>query len=196
MRLAVFASTKGTDLQAVIDAIAGGSLVGVRLEFVLSNKRKCFALERARMAGIKTYFVSAKKADGEKKARGEYDAECLDLCKKHQIDLVFLIGYMRLLSQPFVEAYSGRILNVHPSLLPDFPGMDIDVHRAVLDAGRLVTGCTVHLVDVGMDTGPIVLQREVAVASDDTPETLKEKVQAEEKIAVVEAIQLFRDKVS
>lgn len=193
MRLAVFASTNGTDLQAIIDAIQSGELEGVSLEFVLSNKKKCYALERARNAGTLTYFVSVNKGDGEKKTREEYDRECLELCRKHDIDLIFLIGYMRLLSPVLVEAYRNRILNVHPSLLPDFPGMDLDVHRAVIDSGRKVTGCTIHFVDEGTDTGPIVIQREVKIAEGETPESLKIKVQAEEKIAVVEAVKLFRD---
>lgn len=216
MKLAVFASTKGTDLQAILDAISAGELPGVELVFVLSNKKNCYALERARLAGVRTYFVSVKrnndnqrdpsaapqddksggKDDSGKKTREEYDAECLELCREHGVGLIFLIGYMRLLSAAFVEAYRGRILNVHPSLLPEFPGMDLDVHQAVLDADREVTGCTVHEVDEGMDTGKIVLQREVSVAPGETPESLKEKVQAEEKVAVVEVIRSFVQKKS
>lgn len=188
MRIAVFSSTRGTDLQAVMDALKDGELAGVELSFVLSNKEGCFALQRAHEQGFQTYFISPKR-----KTREEYDGQCLELLKRHQVDLVFLIGYMRVLGLELVREYKNKILNVHPSLLPSFPGMDLDVHQAVLDYGCKVTGCTVHLVDEGVDSGPIVIQRAVKIAEGETTETLKEKVQAEEKIAVIEAIRLFRD---
>lgn len=188
MKLAVFASTRGTDLQAVIDAIKNGELERIELSFVLSNNKDCYALERARQQGFLTFYISSKG-----KTREEYDALCLELLKKHEVDLVFLIGYMRILSEGFVRVYKDKILNVHPSLLPSFPGMDMDVHAAVLSYGCKITGCTVHLVDAGTDTGPIVIQRAVAIAESETADTLKEKVQAEERIAVIDVLRLFRD---
>ncbi len=193
MNIAVFASTRGTGLQAVLDALHDRTLADTSLAFVLSNKKNCGALMRAQSAGVQAYFIPAVRPDGTKKGREEYDRECLEICHRHGIDVIFLIGYMRLLSRPFVAAYRNRILNVHPSLLPSFPGMDLDVHRAVLAYGCKVSGCTVHLVDEGTDTGPIVIQRCVAITEGETPESLKEKVQAEEKKAIVDAIRLFEE---
>ena len=116
-----------------------------------------------------------------------------ELEKRAPIDLILLIGYMRILSNEFVRRYRWRIMNIHPSLLPAFAGgMDLDVHRAVLDYGVKVTGCTLHFVDEGVDTGPIILQKPVKVDEDDTPETLKSKVQKAEQEIILEAIKLFK----
>ena len=103
------------------------------------------------------------------------------------------MGYMRLFSAWFVNRYKDKIINIHPSLLPDFPGMDLDVHQAVLDAGRKETGMTIHFVDEGMDTGPIILQKTISISNDETPESLKEKVQSLEKEWYPKVIQMFKD---
>ncbi len=180
MNLAVFASTRGTDLQAIIDAKAAGELPYVSLKFVLSNKVACYALERAKAAGVPTVVVEAKG-----KTREQFDAECLAVCREHEVDYVLLIGYMRIVSPVLISAYPGRILNIHPSLLPRYPGMDRDVHQAVLDAHEIETGCTLHVVDEGLDTGPIVLQGKVPVEPGDTVESLKAKVQTKEQEVIL-----------
>lgn len=188
MNLAVFASTRGTDLQAIIDALQSRELEGVNLKFVLSNKADAYALERAKQAGFKTIFL-----DPRGKTREEYDAECLRLCQEHHIDLILFIGYMRLVTKTLIEPYRNRILNIHPSLLPKYPGMDLDVHQAVLDAGEKETGCTLHFVDEGTDTGPIFIQRELAINPGETPESLKARVQKLEQEVIIEGIQGYRD---
>ena len=188
LRIAVLGSTRGTDLQAVIDAIESGGL-DAEVVCVISNRRKAYILERARKHGIEAIYISPKGL-----SREEYDRLVMkELEKRAPIDLVLLIGYMRILSNEFVRRYRWRIMNIHPSLLPAFAGgMDLDVHRAVLDYGVKVTGCTLHFVDEGVDTGPIILQKPVKVDEDDTPETLKSKVQKAEQEIILEAIKLFK----
>ncbi len=181
--VAVFASTRGTDLQAVLDAIRAGKLPGLNLQFVLSNKADAYALERARAAGVKTIFLNPKG-----KSREEYDHECLAICKEHNIDTILLIGYMRIISPAFIEAYRNKILNIHPSLLPKYPGMDLDVHSAVLAAGEKETGCTLHIVDESLDGGAIIAQAKVLISPDDTPESLKAKVQKKEQKIILETL--------
>lgn len=188
LRIAVLGSTRGTDLQAVIDAIKSGEL-DAEVVCVISNRRRAYILERARKNGIEAIYISPKGL-----SRVEYDRLVMDeLEKRAPIDLILLIGYMRILSDEFVRKYRWRIMNIHPSLLPAFAGgMDLDVHRAVLDYGVKVTGCTLHFVDEGVDTGPIILQKPVKVDEDDTPETLKSKVQKAEQEVILEAIKLFK----
>jgi len=188
INLAVFASTKGTDLQAIIDAMKSGELSGVELKFVLSNKKDCYALERARLAGYKTIFIDPKG-----KTREEYDAKCLKICQEQQIDLIIMIGYMRIVTKVLVESYRHRIMNIHPSLLPKYPGMDLDVHREVLKNQEQETGCTLHWVTEDLDAGPIIIQEKVPIAKEETAESLKVKVQAKEKEIIIKGIELFRD---
>lgn len=190
INLAVFASTKGTDLQAIIDAIKSGELSGVELKFVLSNKKDCYALERARLAGYKTIFIDPKG-----KTREEYDQECLKVCQEYQIDLIIMIGYMRIVTKVLVESYKNRIMNIHPSLLPKYPGMDLDVHREVLKNQEKETGCTLHWVTEELDAGPIIIQEKVPIAQGETPESLKVKVQAKEQEVILRGIKMFRDKL-
>ncbi|RLI23492.1 phosphoribosylglycinamide formyltransferase [Candidatus Bathyarchaeota archaeon] len=188
LRIAVLGSTRGTDLQAIIDAIESGDL-DAEIVCVISNRRKAYILERARKHGIEAIYISPKGL-----SREEYDRLVMEeLDKRAPIDLILLIGYMRILSSEFVRRYRWRIMNIHPSLLPAFAGgMDLDVHKAVLDYGVKVTGCTLHFVDEGVDTGPIILQKPVKVDEDDTPETLKSKVQKAEQEIILEAIRLFK----
>lgn len=194
INLAVFASTSGTDLQAVIDAINSGQLAGVDLKFVLSNKEDCFALERARRAGLAAIFINPNNSEKNLLKRREvFDAECLKVCLEHRIDLIIFIGYMRLVSKVLIKPYKNRIMNIHPSLLPKYPGMDLDVHREVLFNKEKETGCTLHFVTEQLDAGPIILQEKVAIAEDETPSSLKEKVQAQEKFMIIKGIELFRD---
>lgn len=187
INLAVFASTKGTDLQAIIDEIKAGRLSEVNLKFVLSNKKDAYALERARKAGIKTVFL-----DPADKTREAYDEECLNLCRQEKIDLILLIGYMRILSPLLIRAYPNKIMNIHPSLLPKYPGgMDYDVHRAVLENNEVETGCTLHFVDEGVDTGKIIMQEKVKIVEGETVESLKAKVQAKEQEVIIKALKEF-----
>lgn len=188
LRIAVLGSTRGTDLQALIDAIKSGEL-DAEIVCVISNRRKAYILERARKHSIEAIYISPKGL-----SREEYDRLVIrELEKRAPIDLILLIGYMRILSVEFVRRYRWRIMNIHPSLLPAFAGgMDLDVHKAVLEYGVKVTGCTLHFVDEGVDTGPIILQKPVKVDEDDSPETLKSKVQKAEQEVILEAIKLFK----
>lgn len=188
IRLVVLGSTRGTDLQAIIDAIKSGVL-NAEVVCVISDKKDAYIIERARQHGIESLFISPKGL-----TREEYDKLIMDeIEKRSPVDLILLIGYMRILSSQFVRKYKWRIINIHPSLLPAFAGgMDLDVHRAVLNYGVKITGCTLHFVDEGVDTGPIILQKPVVVDDDDTPETLKAKVQKAEQEVLIEAIKLFQ----
>ncbi len=188
LNIAVLASTSGTDLQAIIDEIESGNLENVTLKCVIANK-DCGALEKAGNAGIEGILI---KSEG--KEREEFDKLVAKELEKRDVELVVLVGYMRYLSKWFVNKYENQIMNVHPSLLPAFAGgMDLNVHEEILNHGVKVTGCTIHFVDEGKDTGPIIIQRCIPVLEDDTEKTLKEKVQALEKEAYPEAIRLFRD---
>lgn len=185
--IAVFASTNGTDLQAIIDEIKASKLPEADLKFILSNKENCYALQRAKDQGFKTVFVDPKG-----KTREEFDEECVKYLKENNIDLILLIGYMRLISKDLVNKYKNKIINIHPSLLPAFAGgMDKNVHQKILDYGAKVSGCTLHFIDEGADTGPIILQSPVIIKEGETVDSLKEKVQEEEKKLFIKAIKLF-----
>ncbi len=171
----VLISGRGTNLQALIDAAAGGRLGG-RIAVVISNVEDAPGLERARKAGIPAYF-----RDHRGRSRDEFDQELVALLREHAVDLVCLAGYMRLLSPAFIRAFAGRILNVHPSLLPAFPGLE--AQRQAWEYGVKVSGATVHLVDESLDAGPIVLQEAVAVSATDEAEGLAARIlEAEHRI--------------
>lgn len=167
-RVGVLISGRGSNLQALIDAAASGRLGG-EIAVVVSNVPSAAGLERARKAGIPARFC-----DHRGRAREDFDQEVLDLLAAHHVDLVCLAGFMRLLSSRFIKAYAGRILNVHPSLLPSFPGLE--PQKQAIAYGVKVSGATVHLVDEGLDSGPILLQEAVAVRGDDTAETLAARI--------------------
>lgn len=189
MKVAVLASTRGTDMEAIIEAIEGGRLEGVELSVVISDREDAYALERARKHGIPAVFMDPKG-----KKREEFDRDVARVLEEKGVDLILLIGYMRLLSPWFVDRFRNRIINVHPSLLPAFGGgMDMDVHRKILDYGAKVSGATVHFVDEGADTGPVILQKAVDIDEDETPESLKKKVQGVEGELLVKVIELSRD---
>jgi|SRR3989338_1301435 len=186
LKLAILASTKATDMQAVIDAIEQKRL-NAAISIVISNKADAYALERAKKHNINAVFIEPKGKDKE-----TYDKEISKVLDDNKIDLILLIGYMRYLSPWFVNKYRWRVMNIHPSLLPKFAGgMDKNVHQAVLDAGEKVTGCTLHFVDEGADTGPIIMQKEVKIEKGETDDTLKEKVQKAEQEVLLKAIDLF-----
>lgn len=186
IRLGILGSTRGTNMLALIDAINTGEL-NATIEVVISNKPHAIILERAKSYGLKSQFV-----DPEGLSRVDFDQKVSELLIKHQIDLVVLIGYMRILSADFVSQWNKRVINVHPSLLPAFAGkMDTEVHRAVLNSGVKETGCTIHYVTDEVDAGPIILQKKCSVWHDDTVESLKSKVQKLEGIALIDAINLL-----
>lgn len=186
LRLGILASTRGTDMQAVIDAIKARKL-DARISVVISNKKDAFALERAKKHKIKAVFIDSKG-----KKREEFDNESAKVLDESKADLILLIGYMRILSPWFVRKYKNRIMNVHPSLLPKYPGgMDLDVHAEVLKNKEKVTGATLHFVDESVDGGPIIMQKEVRIDQNETPDTLKAKVQNAEQEIIVKAIGLY-----
>jgi phosphoribosylglycinamide formyltransferase-1 len=187
LKVAVLGSTRGTALQGVLDALAAGTL-DVELVLVLSDKSSAPILARAAAAGVPTMHLDPT---GHKRA--EYDSLVSAALQQAGAELVLLIGYMRIVSPAFVETWRGRLLNVHPSLLPAFGGMmDTSVHEAVLAAGVAETGCTIHQVTEDVDAGPIVLQKRCPVLLGDTPVTLKARVQALEQSAFVEVLQNWR----
>ncbi|MBU2523786.1 phosphoribosylglycinamide formyltransferase [Patescibacteria group bacterium] len=200
-KIAVLASTNGTDLQAIIDEIDAGTLT-VDLTCVISNVQACGALKKAQSANVPALFIDPKPAtesntssDSQappKLTREEYDKKVAQKLDEYKVDLIVLVGYMRLFSPWFIHKYPRKIINIHPSLLPEFPGMDLDVHSAVIKAGRKKSGMTIHFVDEGMDTGEIILQKEVELSPDETPESLKEKVQNLEKEWYPQVIRMFR----
>lgn len=173
--LGVLVSGRGTNLQALIDAQRGGALGG-RIGVVISNVEFAPALERARGAGLPVVVRDHRGRD-----RQAFDQELLSILRDHGVDLVCLAGYLRLLSPAFIRAFAGRVVNVHPSLLPAFPGLE--AQRQALEHGVKVSGATVHLVDEGLDSGPIVLQEAVAVAESDSVDSLAARIlEAEHRI--------------
>jgi phosphoribosylglycinamide formyltransferase-1 len=187
LKIGVLGSTRGTALQGVLDAVASGGL-DVEIAVVISDKASAQILERAAKYGVKTLHVDAA---GLKRA--EFDERVSVALIGAGVELVLMIGYMRIVSKPFVDAWRGRLLNVHPSLLPAFGGMmNMSVHEAVIASGVAETGCTIHQVTEEVDAGPIVLQKRCAVLPGDTAETLKERVQALEQVAFVEVLKDWR----
>jgi phosphoribosylglycinamide formyltransferase-1 len=182
VRIGVLVSGGGTNLQALIDACQEGKING-QVVLVISNREDAYALERAANGGIRGQFVSPLDFKDE-----DYDRELLRLFKKEEVQLVVLAGYLRVLTPLFIEAYRNSIVNIHPSLIPKFCGKGLygeRVHRAVLESGVKETGATVHLVDEGTDTGPILLHETVPVMEDDTVESLQKRVlQVEHRILV------------
>lgn len=173
MNIAIFASGSGSNFQAIVDAVARGELKA-RIALLVCDRPQARVVQRAEAAGVATFTFRPK----DYASREEYEAEIVQALESHGIELVVLAGYMRLVTQVLLQPYAGRIINIHPSLLPAFPGMDGigDAYRY----GVKVTGVTVHAVDAGMDTGPIIAQRAVMVEDHDTIETLAEKIHAVE----------------
>jgi len=190
IRIAILVSGhgRGSNMAAIIDACQRGEIDG-QVVLVIGTRREAPALQRATEKGVSTEVVSPSKLGEE-----EYARRLLQTLGDAQVDLVCLAGFMRLLPPPVVHAYAGRVMNIHPALLPLFGGKGMygeHVHRAVLESGMKVSGCTVHFVDESYDTGPIILQRCVPVEEEDTWETLAARVLAQEHQAYVQAVQLF-----
>ena len=185
-RLGVLISGRGTNLQALIDAIAGGSL-DASIAVVISNRPEAPGLERARAAGIETLVMSHRAWS----SREEYDRALVRELKARDVRLVCLAGFMRIFSAPMLEAFPNAILNIHPALLPSFPGLE--PQRQAIDHGAKISGVTVHLVTADLDAGPIVVQRAVPVLDEDTADTLAARILVEEHRAYPEAVQMVLD---
>lgn len=182
-RVGVLVSGRGSNLQALLDAARRGELGG-EIAVVVSNVEEALGLERARQAGIPAVF-----RDHRGKKREAFDAEIVEILRAHHVDLVCLAGFMRLLSPAFVSAFPGRVVNIHPALLPAFPGLD--AQRQAWEHGAKVSGTTVHLVDEGLDSGPIVAQEAVPVLSGDTPEKLAARILEAEHRLYPRAVRLL-----
>ncbi len=181
-RLGILLSARGSNFVAIAHAIREGRLPGAEICVVLSNREDATGLDAARSFGIPALAIPSRGRN-----RLKHDTEMIEQLRHHRVDLVCLAGYMRLLSPSFVNAFPGRILNIHPSLLPAFPGLEAP--RQALEYGAKLTGCTVHFVDEELDHGVIVLQRVATVEDDDTAETLSARILEQEHIAYTDAIQ-------
>ncbi|MBI5894290.1 MAG: phosphoribosylglycinamide formyltransferase [Deltaproteobacteria bacterium] len=186
IRLGVLVSGNGTNLQAIIDAIEAKKLdAGVNV--VISNNPNAYAIQRAKNHNIPVEVI----LNSTSSAREDYDSIIIETLKRYSVDLVVLAGFMRLLSSKFIRAFPMRIMNIHPALLPAFPGLN--VQKKAIDYGVKFSGATVHFVDDGVDTGPIIIQAVVPVYDDDTEETLAERILKEEHRIYPYAIQLFAE---
>ena len=186
INIGVLASGRGTNLQAIIEAIEEGEIEG-RINIVISDNRDAFALKRAKQNNIETQYVDFKSF----KNREDYDKEIIKILEEKKIDLVVLAGYMRIISPYFIKMYKNKIMNIHPALLPSFPGLH--AQRQAVGYGVKISGCTVHFVDEGVDSGPVILQKAVEVKDDDTEESLAERILKEEHQIYPKAIQLFSE---
>jgi phosphoribosylglycinamide formyltransferase-1 len=180
-RLGILLSGRGSNFLAIADAITQGQIANARIAVVISNRPDAPGIEAARSKGFAAEVIEPKG-----RPRAEHDAEIVATLRAHQVDLICLAGYMRLLSAEFVRAFPQRILNIHPSLLPAFPGLD--AQRQALEYGVEVSGCTVHFVDEELDHGVIVVQKTVPVLAQDTESTLAARILVQEHLAYAEAI--------
>jgi phosphoribosylglycinamide formyltransferase-1 len=190
LRIAVLASGRGTNLQAIIDAIETGQ-VHAEIVAVISNKKDAAALERARTHGLPDLFLDPKPFVGQSDSREAYDRALLEVLEQRKVELVLLAGYMKIVTAVLVNAFANRMMNIHPSLLPSFPGLD--VQKKALDWGCKLAGCTVHFVTEGVDEGPIILQAAVPVLDSDTPEGLAVRILEQEHKIYPRAVQLFAE---
>lgn len=186
LSIAILGSGKGSNCQCILDAIRQGTL-NAKVVCVISDVRDAYILARARAAGIPAEFVDCSPF--KTKLDGEAEAKVVSLLRSYGADFVVLAGFMRIIKSGLLNAFPNRIVNIHPSLLPSFPGLE--AWKQALEYGVKVTGCTVHFVDAGTDTGPIIVQRAVPVLPDDTPETLHARIQEQEHIAYPEALRLI-----
>ncbi len=187
VKIAVLVSGRGSNLQAIIDNIEKGQLPA-EIVVVISDQSEAYSLERARKHNIPAVHISAKGYTGK---REEYDAVLVKELQKHHVELVCLAGFMRIITPTLIKAFPNRILNIHPALLPAFPGLH--VQKAAIEHGVKFSGCTVHFVDEGMDTGPIIIQAVVPVLDDDTEDSLSERILKQEHTIYSRAIQLYAE---
>ncbi len=184
INISVFISGRGTNLQSIIDAVQSGNLP-VTIKTVISDSEEAYGLKRARKAGIEALFIDPDDFSSTQ----EYEQKLLDIIEENKINLVALAGFMRLISPYFLNNFSGSIMNIHPSLLPSFRGLH--AQKQAIDYGVKVSGCTVHFVDEGMDTGPIILQEAVPVYDNDNEESLAERILTKEHKIYPQAIKLY-----
>jgi len=182
-RIGVLLSGRGSNFEALADSVAAGRIPNAEIAIVISNRENAPGVEKARAQGIPAQVIPSRGLERE-----PYDKLVIAALEEKKVDLVCLAGYMRLLSPAFVAAYRGRILNIHPSLLPAFPGLESQ--RQAIEHGAKFSGCTVHFVDENLDAGPIILQAAVPILDDDTPETLSERVLKEEHRIYTEAVRI------
>lgn len=181
MKIGILISGRGSNMVAIVDAVKSGEIPASEVAVVISDTADAAGLAKARERGVETVVVERNG-----RSRVDHDAEIISELKQREVELVCLAGYMRLLSSSFVQAFPNKIINIHPSLLPAFPGLD--AQRQAFDAGVKVTGCTVHYVDELLDHGEVILQREVRVSEDDTSETLSARILEQEHTVYVEAV--------
>ncbi len=195
LRVGVLVSGGGTNLQAILDAVDGGSITGAEVVAVISNNENAYAIERARKHNIPAFIVTPK-AYGSREEFNNALLETMNVCK---VDLIVLAGFLVKIPEAMIAAYKNRIINIHPSLIPSFCGVGfygLKVHEAALARGVKVTGATVHYVDEGTDTGPILLQKAVDVRAGDTPETLQRRVMEEaEWVILPQAINMIANNI-
>jgi phosphoribosylglycinamide formyltransferase-1 len=182
-RIGVLLSGRGSNFEALADSVAAGRIPDAELAIVISNRENAPGIEKAQARQIPAQVIPSRGLERE-----AYDKLVIAALEEKKVDLVCLAGYMRLLSPAFVAAYRGRILNIHPSLLPAFPGLESQ--RQAIEHGAKFSGCTVHFVDENLDAGPIILQAAVPIRDDDTPETLSERVLKEEHRIYTEAVRI------
>lgn len=190
VRLGVLLSGRGSNLQAIIDAIEGGSL-SAEIAVVVSNKQEAAGLERARKHGVPCVWLDPKPFAGRPDSREAYDRIVLDVLRKYEVDLVLLAGYMKIVTAVLVTAYENRMMNIHPSLLPSFPGLD--VQKKAIEHGCKIAGCTVHFVTEGVDEGPIIVQAAVPIVEGDTADALAARILEQEHRIYPHAIQLYAE---
>ncbi|MEP7153373.1 MAG: phosphoribosylglycinamide formyltransferase [Nitrospira sp.] len=190
VRLGVLVSGRGSNLQAIIDAIEAGTL-SAEVAVAISNKQDAGGLERARKHGAPAVWLDPKPYAGRPDSREAYDKAVLEVLQKHEVDLVLLAGYMKIVTAGLVTAYANRMMNIHPSLLPSFPGLD--VQKKAIDHGCKIAGCTVHFVTEGVDEGPIIVQAAVPIVAGDTADTLAARILEQEHRIYPHAIQLYAE---
>ncbi len=192
VKIGVLISGSGSNLQSIIDNINSGNING-KIEVVISNKQNAYGLERARISNIDAVYIDSKQYNDNV----EFNDVIIKELKKRNVELVILAGYLKILSNNFVKEYQNRIINIHPSLIPSFCGMNyygLKVHQAVIDYGAKITGATVHFVNEEADAGPIIIQEAVKVKDNDTAETLQKRVLKIEHKILPEVVKLYCDK--
>lgn len=181
MKIGILISGRGSNMVALVDSVKSGEIPDSEVAVVISDKPDAAGLAKARERGVDTLVIERRG-----RTREEHDADIISELRKRDVELVCLAGYMRLLSKDFIHAFENRIVNIHPSLLPSFPGLN--VQQQALDHGVKISGCTVHYVNEDLDAGPIILQRAVEVMDGDTAETLAERILVQEHRAYIEAV--------
>ena len=187
MRVAVMASGRGSNFQAIIDSSERGEIPHAEIVHLITNKKDAYAIQRATDHGIDYTIIESKNY-----SREQFEKKTLRVLKTEKIEVIVLAGFMRILSPQFINSYKNKIINIHPSLLPSFPGAH--AHRDTIKYGSKISGCTVHLVDEGVDTGPIIFQASVKVSNNETEETLSQKILPLEHELMPKALELFCSK--